>query len=175
MWQVMLDLETMGTSSDAAVIAVGAVKFNPKTEMVDDKEFYEVVDLQSSVDAGMKMDVSTVMWWMKQSDEARKKFDVRGAVLRDVLMRFTEWFGEDKPVWGDGATFDNVILSNAYGLTGLKRPWSYRNDRCYRTMKNLKSVLVTRVGTYHCAVDDARTQARHLMAILKLVPDNGCM
>ena len=42
-------------------------------------------------------------------------------------------------------------------------------------MKNLKSVPVNRVGTFHCAVDDARTQAAHLMEILKLVPDNGCM
>ena len=175
MLQVMLDLETMGSDSDAAVVAIGAVKFDPATGKTGE-EFYEVVDLQSSVDAGMRMNVSTVMWWMRQEDEARKKIsEVKGVPLRDALVRFSEWFGDDKPVWGDGATFDNVILSNAYSLTGLKRPWSYRSDRCYRTMKNLKSVPVNRVGTFHCAVDDARTQAAHLMEILKLVPDNGCM
>ena len=107
-------METMGSDSDAAVVAIGAVKFDPATGKTGE-EFYEVVDLQSSVDA--------VMWWMRQEDEARKKIsEVKGVPLRDALVRFSEWFGDDKPVWGDGATFDNVILSNAYSLTGLKRP-----------------------------------------------------
>lgn len=160
---IMLDLETMGNSNAAAIVAIGAVRF-ADGEVTD--KFYEVVDLQSSVDAGLTIDVSTILWWMQQDDDARSMFEREGDHIIEVLEKFAEWIGEDAIIWGDGALFDNVILLNAYKKVGIERPWGYRGDRCYRTMKNIyPEIEVKRVGTYHNAVDDAETQALHLMEI----------
>jgi len=68
---IMIDLETMGTRPDAPIIAIGAVSFDVDTDWVW-RTFYVNIDLQSAVSAGAKIDPSTVMWWMKQSDEARR-------------------------------------------------------------------------------------------------------
>jgi len=70
------------------------------------------------------------------------------------------------PVWGNGATFDNVILSTAYGLIGQPVPWQFTEDRCYRTLKNLcPQVPMVRTGTHHNALEDCKSQALHLSAI----------
>ena len=163
--KVMLDLEAMGNGSNAAIIAIGAVRFDKD---ITDK-FYHVIDLQSSVDAGMEIDASTVLWWMKQSDEARSHFSADGVSLQEALLAFSSWVGDDAEVWGNGASFDNTILSNAYRLTKIEQPWKFWNDRCYRTLKSMnKHINLERLGTYHCAVDDAESQARHLIKILSV-------
>ena len=74
---------------------------------------------------------------------------------------------DDLRVWSNGAGFDNVVLSSAFRRIGMEQPWPFRNDRCYRTMKaQHPEVKMQRVGTHHNAVDDAESQARHLMAMM---------
>ena len=103
---IMLDLETMGVAPYGAIIAIGAVKFND--EKVTDR-FYEVVDLKSSVDAGLEIRPDTVMWWLQQDTDARSAFKEEGLPLIYALSRFHVWAGEDPIVWGDGSMFDNAI------------------------------------------------------------------
>lgn len=166
---VMLDIETLGQGSFAAIISIGAVRFDVANGAIGDK-FYSRVCPQSSVDAGMHIDTSTVLWWFKQGDAARAEFNVPNPPkLKDVLLAFTGWMNRtpgEKRVWGNGATFDNVIVTNAYKLLGLERPWSYKGDRCYRTVRALfPDVKMVDVGIAHRADHDAEAQARHLMAI----------
>lgn len=175
MKNVMLDLETLGNGSDAAITAIGAVMFD---HTGTGATFYQVVDAQSCVDIGMKMDVSTVMWWMKQSDAARKEFEKPAVPILSALQDFAVWLGtlagKDAQVWGNGATFDNVILGNAYRLAQLYRPWSYRGDMCYRTLKALHpEILHDWVGTAHNALDDATGQALHCSKILAHIEGNA--
>lgn len=78
---------------------------------------------------------------------------------------------EETRVWGNGAAFDNVILRRAYERTSresMKAPWPHWNDRCYRTIKGLygHQVKIERTGTHHHALDDAASQARHLIRML---------
>ena len=160
---IMLDLETMGTGLDAAIIAVGAVRFD--TDIT--ARFYKIVSLKSSVDAGLRMDPETVLWWMRRSEEARAEFDEEATTLFDCLMSFSEWIGKDAIVWGNGVDFDNVILANAYKALKIRAPWDFWNNRCYRTLKALHpEIELERTGTYHRAVDDAESQAQHLIRIL---------
>jgi len=166
---IMLDLETMGNNNRAAIIAIGAVAFD--INGVVDK-FYQQVSLESSVSAGMQTDTSTILWWLKQSDAARSAFDNNESAgcLLSALVEFRNWFNniDGCEVWGNGAAFDNAILSFAYGLLKIQQPWKFWNDRCYRTVKNLyPDVEMTRTGTHHNAVDDAESQALHLIEICK--------
>ena len=78
------------------------------------------------------------------------------------------------PVWGNGATFDNVILSNAYKAAGMEQPWKFWDDRCYRTVKGLlPDIKIERLGTHHNAVYDAMSQARHLQFLFKKLFPEG--
>jgi exodeoxyribonuclease VIII len=88
--------------------------------------------------------------------------------LEACLIAFSDWYGKKSlPTWGNGASFDNVIMDNAYRAVNMTRPWLPWEDRCYRTMKNLVNIPIDkREGVYHNALDDALTQAKHLMKIL---------
>jgi hypothetical protein len=167
MADVMVDLETLGNGSTAAIISIGAVAFDAESGKIE-SEFYVNVDPQSCVDAGLKMDVSTVMWWMKQSDEARDAFNKPAVPLELALDMFKAWYPQSAALWGNGATFDNVILSNAYTLTGINRPWNFTKDRCYRTLKALRpDIKQEKVGVAHNALDDAKFQALHACKLLR--------
>jgi len=165
----MLDLETFGTDPDAPVIAIGCVEFD--AEGIG-STFYRIIDL-STIVGNPNMD--TIRWWMNQSDEARNIFkDSAPTVsIQQALVDFSEWVNTTgiKRVWGNSASFDNVILRNTYKECGLKAPWMWWNDMCYRTIKNLHSgiKMSTRSGTHHNAVDDAISQAQHLIEINNLV------
>jgi hypothetical protein len=168
---VMVDLETLGTTPNSSIVSIGAVKFS--SAGVGD-EFYQTINLQSCKDAGLDIDPSTVAWWMGQSNEARAVFNSKGKDLPDVLEAFTKFIGIENvgnvKVWGNGANFDNVILVNAYRRTGIKAPWQFYNDRCYRTIKSMfKKIEMERTGTHHNALDDAKSQAEHLVRILNVI------
>jgi exodeoxyribonuclease VIII len=174
---IMIDLETMGTRPNAPIVAIGAVAFVPDRQHKDGSveagglydKFYEVLDLTWAVRDGAIMDPETVIWWLGQSDEARQAITRRGIEPRVALTRFSTWLSTldtIEGVWGNGASFDNVILSETYTRLGMKTPWKFWQDRCYRTVKNMfPDVELVRSGTHHNALDDARTQAEHLMLI----------
>lgn len=171
----MLDLETMGTGNDAAITAIGAIKFDPLTDG-ELQKFYVTVDLQSSVDFGLKMDPGTVIWWLKQSDEARQAMLRETIDLPTALDGFNQWLKEDMPVWGNGSTFDNVVIRSAFKACHMKPVWGFRNDRCFRTMKNLVPVKPPPdVGTAHNAVHDAEHQALWLRSIYHSISNAGLL
>ena len=59
---LMVDLETMGMgSSCAAIVAMGAVFFNPTTGETG-AAFYQAVDLSSSMSAGGTVNGETIKW-----------------------------------------------------------------------------------------------------------------
>lgn len=180
MKQIMIDLETMGHGYDAAITAIGAVEFSLDTYLKDPssggivyennirRSFYRVVDLNSSVREGGTMDASTVIWWMKQSEEARKMFEEPSVDIKKALKDFSEWIGTklESDVWGNGATFDLVILESAYQRSGIAVPWGHRNERCYRTMNNTVGAEIPspeRGTSLHNALEDAMSQAQHLV------------
>lgn len=169
MKDIMLDLETMGVKPYSPIVAIGAVLFDPKSDQIGET-FYQLIDLQSCEDAGLKICADTVLWWLRQSDAARGQLcnpSLERTSLKNALLDFSMWVPEGAKVWGNGSDFDNVILESAYEVCGQKVPWNYWNNRCYRTVKNLKpSVEIVREGVHHNALDDAISQAKHLQRIL---------
>lgn len=170
---VMVDIETMGNGPDAAIVSIGAVKFDPMADKSHSDAIYLDVDLESAVRYGGKIDPSTVMWWMQPDQDAGRAY-ISGSVeeknrhdLPTALEGFAMWFGDESlPTWGNGATFDNVILRRAYDRVGLACPWTYKHDRCYRTFRALAPALeIERLGDYHNALHDAMTQAYHLQTV----------
>ena len=176
---IMLDLETMGNGPMAAIVAIGAVEFDIGTCELG-REFYRVVDLESSMRLGGVVDASTVMWWLGQSLEARCGINPKfgKCSLSNALIDFRGWVMQgvedcdDVLRWGNGATFDNVILSSAYRNAELERPWRHWGDRCYRTVKSFfPQTPIERIGVHHNALDDAKSQALHLIEMIGQKPD----
>lgn len=173
---VMMDLETLDTKPGAVLLSIGAVVFDYKNDLLG-AEFHQIINVASSVAAGCTISQSTTDWWAKQSAEARKTLDDaqagKGKDLRDVLLNFGHYLDVLGPpsktlLWGNGSDFDNVLLIAAYEKAGLTPPWKFYNNRCYRTLKSLKpGIKLTREGTYHNALDDAKTQARHAIQLLR--------
>lgn len=171
---VMVDLETLGTVPGCTILSIGAVAFDPSTGELGE-EFYVEINQQSCQDEGLHTDQDTVDWWAKQSEEARQVIiatEEGGITLADALNQFTiylEGLGlKQVRIWGNGADFDNAILSACYYAVGQKAPWVPWNNRCYRTLKNLiKGPRLKREGTYHNALDDAKTQAKHTIQLLR--------
>ncbi len=170
--QVMLDLETMGNRPTSAIVAIGACAFDVETQLISGR-FYRTVDLESSMAAGLTVDAGTIIWWLKQGDPAREAITSNSAkTLETALVDFKMWLKElgapDAGIWGNGADFDNAILANAYRAIGHPAPWPFWANRCYRTVKNLAPhIKIEREGVYHNALDDAVSQAKHLMKILR--------
>lgn len=182
---VMVDLETLGSNSFSVILSIGAVKFDMNADPDADDAydtFHAYVDPGSCVAHGLQMDTSTVMWWLAQSKESQEyQTKAQRVSLPDALEAFSAWIGMPKEsdkrsewmkteapkVWGNGATFDNVILSNAYRACGMEQPWPFWGDRCYRTLKGLVPELkIERLGTHHNALHDAMSQARHLQKLM---------
>lgn len=164
MRHVMLDLETMGTSPGSAVVQIGAVEFS--IYKVGDPLLI-TISLESCVAAGMRIDPSTVMWWMKQGDAARESLANDAVSIRDGLQSFADWIGKGKVcIWGDGAAFDNALLASAYRACRMMLPWHYSGDRCFRTMKETFPVERVVSEIEHNAAADAVAQAKQMQAIL---------
>jgi exodeoxyribonuclease VIII len=167
----MIDLETLGTGPDAVIVAIGATKFIPATGSIVDT-FHVGVDPRSAVALGGKMDADTVMWWLDPEREAPRNalMDMQRIDIASALDGFTSWFGDDSaPVWGNGATFDNVILRQAFDNAGMDCPWKFYHDRCYRTIKSLMPAIKIDFTNRqaHLALDDAIAQTEHLCKIVK--------
>jgi len=158
--------ETLGKSPGSVIVSIGAVKFADRSII---SKFYCHIDAESCVRAGLKMDPSTVLWWLQQNEAARLELCKPALPLGNVLVAFATWLDDPNAnVWGNGATFDNALLAAAYDASFIPRPWSHLGDRCYRTIKNANRDLPIdpyKVGTHHNAVDDAESQALHLMVI----------
>jgi exodeoxyribonuclease VIII len=167
---VMVDLETLGNRPGCKILSIGAVAFGPEGL---GEEFYVVVDRESQTDFGLHEDASTIEWWDKQTVEAKSVLIEAedGEPLSRCLLNFNAYlarFGmSDIKLWGNGSDFDNAILISCYAATKQQAGWKFWNNRCYRTLKSLHpGVKLNRTGTYHNALDDAKTQALHAIPML---------
>ena len=176
--QVMVDIETWSTRPNALIVSIGAVKFDPEDPDAPFDAFHVAIDPSRHVvaETAFHIDPETMLWWL-HSDRTHARERWMAMVKMDLgtaLDGFAMWYGSDKtiPVWGNGATFDNVVLSEAYRAIGQERPWEFRADRCYRTLKNLtphvKAVVPPGLdGMPHDALFDAVLQATHASVLLQ--------
>lgn len=174
----MLDLECTDSKRTAAIVSIGAVYFDIKRQELGE-EFYCEISLKGikhQLEAGRTLSLDTMVWWFGQSDGARNVWQKNQHIKQGIVAALHEFAkycakSTERPrVWGNGVDYDNVVLRDCYEMFNIKAPWHFRNSRCYRTIKNLFNKAHTgleRVGSHHNGLDDAKTQAAHLMKMLK--------
>ena len=180
MKHIMVDLETYSSRTNAAIASIGAVEFDPATGELG-KQFYEVIKTESLEYYKFDIQLSTVKWWMGQNEEARKALCNPDKVMaiHQALYNFCKYWEDvsQKNYFWSHATFDSVVLRNAYEKVGLITPWHYRDCMDIRTLvalapKNLKKELfeTNRGGlTHHNALDDAIYQAGYVSKIWQTI------
>ena len=173
MSEVMIDLETLGTENDSVVLSIGAVEFEcyPK-EFKILSVFSRALNTEEQEQVDRKVYSSTFMWWMRQTKEAQENLlKLHVTSVKDALESLRTFCNGVRinGIWGNGSMFDNVLIVSLAKSFSVKPPWSYKKDRCYRTLKNLypNAIEPVRSGVHHDALDDATWQAEHLDQIFR--------
>ncbi len=176
---LMVDLETMGKKPGAPIVSVGAVFFDPASGITG-AEYYQVINLESSMSFGARPDASTILWWLKQSPEARSAIVVDDTVgLVEALEQLLDFIAENAAngsknvqLWGNGSSFDCSLLEAAFELADTPFPIPHWNYRDVRTVVELGKAVglnarydIPFEGDQHNALADARHQVKYVSAI----------
>jgi len=176
---LMVDLETMGKKPGAPIVSVGAVFFDPASGKTG-AEYYQVISLESSMSFGARPDASTILWWLKQSPEARSAIVLDDTVgLVEALEQFLDFIADNAAngsknvqLWGNGSSFDCSLLESAFELADTPFPIPHWNYRDVRTVVELGKVVglnsrydIPFEGDQHNALADARHQVKYVSAI----------
>jgi len=171
MKHLMVDIETLGNKAGAAIVSIAAVQFDLKTGETGET-FYRNIDLQSCLNAGLKVSGDTVIWWMQQSDLARRKLSENTIPLSIALSAFNgfiaNFYTASMEVWGNSARFDLGILEVAYTALKIETPWAYWNERDVRTLVSFAPEIKQNIpfeGVPHDALADCYHQIKYCSAI----------
>lgn len=158
----MLDIETLGKRAGCAVLSIGAVYFDPASDVLGD-EFYTNIRVREQFTLGLHSDPSTVKWWVEDAgQEARDALKTEPRlVIQDAAEAFYKFAKRGKYFWANDPDFDCVILDEVFRILEMKAPWKYYNKRSCRTIYHLADVKPIRTeGVHHNALDDAIQQAK---------------
>ena len=139
---IMIDLETLATSTDAVILSIGAVKFDPFGKDIEEPamdSFYVKVDVDSCNELGLVASDDTIAWWAQQSKEAQAEaFEGDDRIhIREAMDRLYKFCWGAKRVWSNGAAFDIPICETAYKRLNKSIPWSFWQVRDVRTAFDL--------------------------------------
>jgi hypothetical protein len=165
---VMIDLETTGVEAGCCILSVALVPFGT---LHAPEPFYEKISHADSLREGFVDDPDTIAWWDKQKPEVQAEAfsGTRSAAsVAESISHYLSKLGTPKQIhmWGNGKDFDNVILTAFFKKLGMKQPWDFRNNWCYRDFAKLYPQYPKSLDkTAHHALNDADMQARHLSLI----------
>lgn len=164
--RVMIDIETLGLNPGAAILSIGAVRFD--TDGLGDT-FERNISLESCQDEGLEIDADTLEWWLSQDGDVQHIL-TGGVSLTEALEDLSRFYGEATEVWAYSPAFDCVHLEAGYDAVGIIPPWEYYEQRDCRTLLTLPfAVEMEQDGNEHDALDDAIYQARQVSETLQRI------
>ncbi len=169
---IMIDLETLATSPDAAILTIGAIRFDPFGDDYKDPtcdKFYVKVDLDSCDRIGLATNEDTIAWWANQSKEAQDEaFSPDGRIdIVDAMNQLYKFCWGAKRVWSHGAAFDVVICEHIFKKIGKAVPWNFWQVRCTRTLFDIGIDPQRPPVLKHHALEDAWNQAVGVQNVFK--------
>lgn len=175
---LMLDIETLGQGIGSVIISLAAVPFFKSGDNPNQYRpcFHYNIDIQSCLDIGLKIDPSTLHWWIQKSS-LFIKLQQDTVALNEALIELGDFIDtvciEDVRVWGKGPSFDNAILRDAYARIKMELPWHFYKERCVRTYlcgyEELLKKHLPFEGTTHDPSDDAIHQIKSIHKVQSLV------
>ena len=175
---IMLDIETLGTEDHAAIVQIGAVRFDIYSAgIIGPDQFSCQVDWDSA-NFG-KIEPGTLQWWLTQDADVRNRvFHQGGAVsLPRALAGLDKWVsdgGQMISCWTCPPNFDARLLRQAYLRCKMPYRFPFYKERDMRTIRETFGTIHDKpefVGDKHDALDDARHQAQWLINILRRISE----
>lgn len=172
-FDLMTDIETLGTRNDAAIVSIGAVFFDLATETIGES-FRKNIHLATSMRDGATVDAGAILFWLRQGTERQRAAFDGGLDVKDVLRDLAIWIGQHVDTklvrpWGNSNRFDLGILESAYQRAYVPVPWYWSNERDFRTVRNMHKAVEydtdTKGETAHDPVVDCKFQIQHLFKI----------
>ena len=172
-FDLMVDVECLGKTENAALLSIGAVFFDLHTCTLG-PTFQRTIHLATSMRDGGEVDAGTILWWLGQGEKARNSVRFGGQDIRVVLADFGTFIAEtcrheDVRIFGNSASFDMPKIRTAYERIGQPVPWHWLNERCFRTIRfQYPSVVYDpkdKGDDAHEALADAIFQCQHLFKI----------
>jgi DNA polymerase III epsilon subunit-like protein len=161
---IMIDLETLDVLPTATILTIGAVKFDPFGDDINEKKaekFYVRVDVDSCDALGGTVSQSTLEWWAQQEKAAQDEaFDPNNRIsITDAMAQLYKFCWGAKRVWSHGAGFDITILEWYFRKIGKAIPWSFWEVRDTRTIFDIGINPERPPVLKHHALEDAWNQA----------------
>ena len=177
----MVDLETLGTGPDAAIVSIGVCAFDPQG-MAPGRSKMWAVNIEDP-DTGA-ISPATVLWWLRQSPQAVKDTFFTGlrVPIREAINDLCCWLSGlrvtgDVVLWSRGPTFDETILRTTAARLGIDFPVKFYNSRCVRTIldaaKSIGFAERKNPGVTHSALDDAIHQASEVQRAYRWMRDRA--
>jgi hypothetical protein len=173
--QVVLDIETYGVTSNAAIASIGALDFYVGEELKIESTFYKNIDQTRNKELDREFNPDTLTWWGTQQKEVRDALLKDQRPLDEVIKDLVEWIHPKSIVWVQGTDFDITIIRSTMQQLGYQDfPIKYYNLRDSRT---LFKALGYDIRDYrnkelqHNALCDCTDQAKllnHLLYQIKL-------
>jgi len=169
---IMIDLETLDVTPTASILTIGAVKFDPFGDDINEstcKKLYIKVDLDSCDRYGGTVSQGTIDWWASQSQAAQDEaFDPTGRVpIEEAMNQLYKFAWGAKRVWSHGATFDIPICEFYFRKVGKAIPWQFWEARCTRTIFDIGINPNRPPVLKHHALEDAWNQAVGVQNVFK--------
>jgi len=169
---IMIDLETLDVLPTATILTIGAVKFDPFGDDINNptcEKLYIKVDLDSCDRYGGTVSPSTIDWWASQSQAAQDEaFDPNGRVpIEEAMNQLYKFAWGAKRVWSHGATFDIPICEFYFRKVGKAIPWQFWEARCTRTIFDIGINPNRPPVLKHHALEDAWNQAVGVQNVFK--------
>jgi 3' exoribonuclease, RNase T-like len=184
---IMLDIETLGTGTNATIFQISAITFDIETGK-HFSTFNGIADIAEN--DFLEVDGSTLKWWLNTDKELLTELLNKGeGSSEDLLNDFHVWLkSQDKDtkniyLWGNGILFDNKKIQEQFVEMGLDYPIFFRNDRDVRTIVDLagkklgisETELKERFNdeslTKHDAFDDVKYQINLVVSCYKLLTE----
>lgn len=169
---IMIDLETLDVTPTASILTIGAVKFDPFGDDINEPDcdkFYVRVDLDSCDALGCTVSQATLDWWANQEQAAQDEaFDPANRIaITDALNQLYKFCWGAKRVWSHGAGFDVVILEHLFRKIGKAIPWQFWEVRDTRTIFDIGINPNRPPVLKHHALEDAWNQAVGVQNVFK--------
>lgn len=180
---IMLDLETLSQRPDAAIIAIGAVRFDPRilaSRRAEQELFFMTIDMHQAMEYG-QIDTATWDWWQQQDAKVRETVFAGEASPQQAYEAFCTFCEGANNVWAKSPQFDVTILRNLgaqmeYVHLGEKKtipfPFDFRHERDVRThldmgqrLLGVEAIIHNREFPAHHPLGDAMAQARQVQIV----------
>lgn len=140
MIETMIDIETLDTGPRAVVLSAAVVKFTQEENAY--APFTHVTfDIDAQLAMGRTISQDTLLWWMRQDQVVRDlEFNADRRPLTECLGAVTRAVREGDQHWANSPSFDMTILGSLFEECDWLVPWSYRDCRDVRTLKDLAQI-----------------------------------